>query len=220
MSEPTSDALFGNDGTELPDPSGRAGWRDAPGLPPLTLPAIPDLSMTREAIAATLGADPAGPVDQDPGAAPAQRPAAVPSTPPAQVTPAQVAPAQVAQEPATQANMTAPLPIPSAPQAGGPPPAGSPGQRARPFAAAQPAAPPPRGPSGSRFRPPLAIGSRTPVRLGDLRRRISLQATRLPLPARADGGAAVFFFIAAIVCGILTYSIILGIVDSIVRLFQ
>ena len=69
VNEPMSDALFGIDGTEspevLPDPSARAGWRDAPDLPPLVLPALPDASVIREAIAAALGEDPTRPVDPD-----------------------------------------------------------------------------------------------------------------------------------------------------------
>ncbi|MGH3770757.1 MAG: hypothetical protein ACRDRW_05070 [Pseudonocardiaceae bacterium] len=182
MSEPLPpDALFGTDGTESPDPSGRAGWRDAPGLPPLSLPTIPDPSMTREAIAATLSANFVGPVDQDPAAAPAQHPAAAPSATPT---------------PDTQTHVTAPLPITSAPHAGEPPPA------------------------GSRFLPPLATGSRTPAQLGDFRHRIIRQALRLPLPTSADGGAAIFFLLSAIICGVLAYSVVTGIVDSIVRLFQ
>jgi hypothetical protein len=206
-----SDALFGVDGTELPelrsDPSGRSAWRDAPGLPPLTLPAIPDLHVTREAIAAALGEDPTGPVDQDPGAAPVQQPAAPPSVPQANVP---------------QANVTAPLPTSSAPQAGGPPPAGALGHRPRLIVPAPvPPAAPPRRPSGLRYRPPLAVGSRTPVQLGGLRRRrIGRQGPGLPLQTRSDGGAGIFFLIALIIFGILAYSIIAGIVESILRLFQ
>jgi hypothetical protein len=42
----------------------------------------------------------------------------------------------------------------------------------------------------------------------------------LPLQTRSDGGAGVFFLIALIIIGILAYSIIAGIVESILRLFQ
>ena len=57
-----SDALFGVDGTELPslsrDPTGRGSWGDVSVPPPVPLPPIPELNMTREAIAAALGEDP------------------------------------------------------------------------------------------------------------------------------------------------------------------
>jgi len=56
------------------------------------------------------------------------------------------------------------------------------------------------------------------VRLGDLRRRIGLQAPRLPPQSRSDGGATVFFLVALVICGVLAYSIIMGIVESILRL--
>ena len=239
-----SDALFGFDGTESPqprsDPSGRGGWRDAPELPPLMLPAIPNLHVTREEIAAALGEDPTGLAGHDPGAMPAQQPAAptglphasaphpnVPHTnapqphvPQANVSQAHVPQAHVAQAHGPQVDVTAPPLAPSAPQLGGPPAAGASGHR-RLVVPAPPAQPlPPRRLSGLRYRSPLAIGSRTPVQLGDLRRRIGRQAPGLPLRTRSNGGASVFFFIALIIFGVLAYSIIVGIVESVLRLFQ
>ena len=225
-----SDALFGADGTELPalrsDPSGRSGWRDVPELPPLALPVIPDLDLTREAIAAALGEDPTGPVDQDPAAAPAQQPAAPsnvvpPSVPQENVFPTNVTPTNVPLVNAPPVNVTASLPTSSAPQAGGPPAAGAPGHRPR-QAILTPVTPtqPPRRPSGLRYRPPLAVGSRTPVQLVGLRRRDGRQGPGLPLQTRSNGGAGVFFLIALIIFGVLVYAIIAGIVESILRLFQ
>lgn len=236
VSEPMSDALFGFDGTESPqlrsDPSGRGGWRDAPELPPLTLPAIPNLHVTREEIAAALGDDPTGLAGHDPGAMPAQQPAAPTGVSHASAPPTNVPHTNIPQPHVLQANVsqahvpqvdvTAPPLALSAPQLGGPPAAGASGHRRlvvpTPVPPAQPS--PPRRLSGLRYRPPLAVGSRTPVRLGDLRRRIGRQVPGLPLRARSNGGASVFFFIALIVFGVLAYSIIVGIVESILRLFQ
>jgi hypothetical protein len=77
MSESTSDALFGADGTQppelLPDPPtglGRGTWQGAPELP-IYVPPVLDDSALREAIAAALADDPTGPVDLDRAAAPA-----------------------------------------------------------------------------------------------------------------------------------------------------
>ena len=226
-----SDALFGFDGTESPqlrsDPSGRGGWRDSPELPPLMLPDIPNLHVTREEIAAALGEDLPGPVGHDPGAVPAQQPASPPSVPHAPVPHApvphaNVPHANVSQAHVPQVDVTAPQLAPSAPQLGGPPAAGGSGHRRlvvpTPVPPAQPS--PPRRPSGLGYRPSLAVRSRTPVQLGDLRRRIGRQVPGLPLQTRSNGGASVFFLIALIIFGVLAYSIIVGIVESILRLFQ
>jgi hypothetical protein len=42
----------------------------------------------------------------------------------------------------------------------------------------------------------------------------------LPPQTRSNGGAGVFFIITLIVFGVLAYSIITGIVESVSRLFQ
>jgi hypothetical protein len=221
-----SDALFGFDGTESPqlrsDPSGRGGWRDAPELPPLMLPAIPDLHVTREEIAAALGEDLPGPVGHDPGAVPAQQPAAPPNVPHANVPHANVSHTNVPQAHVPQVDVTAPQLAPSAPQLGGPPAAGGSGHRRLVVPTPVPPAQlsPPRRPSGLGYRPSQAIRSRTPLQLGDLRRRIGRQVPGLPLQTRSNGGASVFFLIALIIFGVLAYSIIAGIVESVLRLFQ
>lgn len=62
-------------------------------------------------------------------------------------------------------------------------------------------------------------GSSTARQFGDFRRRISLPTPRLALPASSDGGAAVFFLIASVIALVLTYSVVMGIVDSLARLF-
>lgn len=223
VSEPTSNALFGTDGTEFPDPTGFTGWRDAPGLPPLSLPAIPNLGMTREAIATALSADSPesvehGSVRHDHDTTPVPRPA----TPPAGAAPATL---PTGATPATNPPATA-VPLRS--------PAKAPVQHTRRLVAAAPppTQPPTHGPGNVRFRPPVAIGSNggsndgtsggsnTAGQFGDFRRRISLPTPRLALPASSDGGAAVFFLIASVIVLVLTYSIIMGIVDSLARLFQ
>jgi hypothetical protein len=204
----------------------------------LTLPAIPDLGMSREAIAAAFGEDPAGPVDQDPGAEPAQQSAAPPSVAqpsvpqsnspqahvtPTSVTPTSVTPTSVTPTSVTPTNVTAPLPTPSTSPAGGTPAAGVAGHRLRPVVPAPgPSAQPPlRRLSGLRYRPPLAVGSpRTPVQFVARRRRVSRQALGLPPQTRSSGGAGAFFLIAFIILGVLAYGIIAGIVESILRLFQ
>ncbi|HEY6423119.1 MAG TPA: hypothetical protein VIY28_07695 [Pseudonocardiaceae bacterium] len=86
MSEPTADALSGVDGTQspepLPDPSnGRGAWGDAPDLPPISLPPLPDASVMREAIAAALAGDPSSMPDQAPTAPPVAQPATPPPAP-------------------------------------------------------------------------------------------------------------------------------------------
>jgi hypothetical protein len=229
VSEHLPDALFGGfDGTEspepLPDPSGRAGWRDAPELPPFTLPAFPNTRLMREAIAAALGEDPIGPVDQDPGAMPAQQPAAQPNVAPPSVAQPNVAQPNVGQPNVAQpniplANITAPLPRPAS-QVGGPW-SGAPGRSVRPIVptpvpSAQP--PPTRRPRGLRYRPPLAAGSRTPVQLGDLRRRVGRARPNFPLQTHSNGGAGAFFVITLIIFTALAYGVISGIAEAIARL--
>ncbi|MDQ2790392.1 MAG: hypothetical protein DLM60_00185 [Pseudonocardiales bacterium] len=219
MSEHSGDGLFGGpDGTglpgPLPDPSGRDGWRDAPELPPFALPPLPNTRLMREAIAAALGEDPTGLVDQDPGAKP--RPAV-----PFNVAPPTVSQPTVVAPNVAPTNLTTPLPRP-APQVGGSSRAS--GRNVRPIVPAPvPSdAPPPRTLGGlrARYRPPLAAGSRTPVQLGDLRRRVSLQRPGLPLPlqSHSNGGAGVFFAISSALFVLLAYGVVTGIVDAIARL--
>jgi hypothetical protein len=202
MTEPISDALFGVDGTELPpvasDPSGRAGWRDTSVLPSLPLPAMPDLNMTQEAIAAALGEDPDGPVDQNTAAAPAAPPSATPDGVPSASAP--------------PANATAPLP---APQVAGPPTAGTP----RPvITAAIAPVQSSRAGYGGRYRSPLGNGSLPRVHLRGSSRRFSRLGRGLPAQSRSNGGAGAFFVIMLITFAVLLYFIITGIVESFARL--
>ncbi len=212
-----SDALFGVDGTELPellpDPSGRGGWRDGPEFPPLTLPAVPDISALREAMAGSLDEDPAEPVDQDSSAAPAPQPDA-----PQNVAPSAL-PSNVPQANAPQQTTTAPPPDLPAPQAGGVPMVAVPGHRPwQPLVPApvQPAKPPPRKAGGLRYRPPLATSARTPVRLIDFRR--GPRRTGPPRQTRSNGGVGVVLVIGLIIFGVLIFNIIAGIVEAISRL--
>jgi hypothetical protein len=204
-----SDALFGVDGTELPklepDRAGRGGWRDAPPLPPFTLPPAPDTSVLREAVAAALGEDPTESVDQDPGAAPVPERVAPPSVTPTQSS---VSPTQSTASPPTE----------SAPQPGR---AAAPGHRTTQLvvpAPVGPAPPPPRKVAGLGYRPPLAAAARTPVRLADLRRRVGRRGPSVPLQTRSNGGAGALLVIALIIFGVLVYNIIAGIVEAITRL--
>jgi hypothetical protein len=203
------DALFGVDGTELPqlraDPSGSGGGR-APELPPLTLPAIPGFGATREEIAAAYGEGRILLADQHRDPSSAQQPAAAPS-------------AAAPKAPST--HVTAPLLAQAAPQLGGPSAAVAPDRsRSRVPAPVPPGKLAPPTPRNLFFRPLRAVGSRTPVLLSDLRRRVSgRQGAGLPLQLGSGGGAGAFFFIALIIFLVLVYGIIAGIVESIIKLF-
>lgn len=225
VTEPTSDALFGFDGTELspppPDPSGPDGWRNAPELPPLTLPAFPDARAVREAIAAASGESSTNPVDQDSPATPPSL-AATPSNGQAHIP--QAGGSQVGD---LQAHVTAPGPHQSAPLSdqvarppAAPPRASGPSQRPPPIVPApiQPAHPPQRQRGGLGYRPALAAGIRTPVQFRNLRRRVGRQAPRVQRQTRSNGGASVFFVIASIIFVVLAVSIVLGIAQALSRL--
>lgn len=216
-----TDALFGVDGTESPpvrsDPSGRAGWRDISVLP-LTLPPIPSLHVTREMVAAALGDDPTAPVGQEPEAAPAQPPATAPSgfdgNTPQDSAPQNSAPRENAAPPTTPlATIIAPLPAASASQVRKTPAAGVPG------AIPERAQPPRRAGGARRYLPTLALGSRTAAQLVDFRRRVGRGGSGLP-QTRSNGGAGVFFLIALIIVGVLGYSIVIGIIGSILSFFR
>ncbi|MDQ4104178.1 MAG: hypothetical protein M3186_10875 [Actinomycetota bacterium] len=197
MNEPMSDALFGIDGTEspevLPDPSARAGWRDAPDLPPLVLPALPDASVIREAIAAALGEDPTRPVDLDLDAS---------------------AQPHAAQVKAAQPNPTT--------QVGGLPPGGSPSHRTvAPSVTTTVASPGPlprRTVRLPRYRTPLAAASREPVPQIEFGRRATRRGPALPLRTRSNGGAGIALVMGLIIAGLLVYFIIAEIVESVTRL--
>lgn len=204
MTEPVSDALFGVDGTELPslspDPLGRGRWQDAPALPSLPLPPIPDLNTTRDAIAATLDEDPGGPIDQDPGVVPAAAPAP-PSVPPGSAAPA---------------SATAPLPVPPVAESARPPSAGGPRVVVSPVSPAQPG----RGGAGPASRSSLVAGSFPRVQLRDPRRRLGRLARSFPTQSRSNGGAGAFFVISLITFAVLLYFIIDGIVESFTNLYR
>lgn len=204
-----SDALFGVDGTQMPEsfsaPSNRRRAQDEPALPPFVLPPLPDSSVVREAMAAELDGDASGLLDQD---APTPQPPEAPD--------AAAAPAPPPNVPSS--NVTAPLPKQGPPQATMRPLPGPPRPTRR---AVQPPAPAPAGPlpgklDRSPYRPPVARGSRRVAQLGDLRRRVS--STGLPVATRSNGGAGVFFVVAAVIFVVLGYEVIVGIVEAIARL--
>ena len=211
-----SDALFGVDGTQMPEsfsaPSNRRRAQDEPALPPFVLPPLPDSSVIREAMTAELDGDASGLLDHDSPPqsttrqSPAQPDAVAASAPPPTVP---------------SSNVTAPLPKLGASQATIRPQPGPPRPTRR---AVQPPAPAPAGPpqplpgklDRSPYRPPVARGSRRVAQLGDLRRRVS--STGLPVATRSNGGAGVFFAVAAVIFVVLGYEVIVGIVEAIARL--
>lgn len=192
MTEPMSDALFGVDGTELPrlyrDPTGRDSWSDVSVPPPVPLPAIPELNMTREAIAAALGDDPGGPGAKE-------RPAAA-GSPPAAAAPT-----------SSQTTVTAPSPAASAPSRQGPP-----------AVSISPAQSPQRGPGGPGYVRSLSTKSLPRVTLRSSRRRAGHPGRGLPTQIRSNGGAGAFFVVMVIVFAVLLYFIVSGIVESFARL--
>lgn len=84
MHEPIGsvDALFGADGTQLPDPppvmpdalTGPTFGADPRASSPVPLPAVPDADAIREAVAAALAEDPAPPPPETPRGRPVRRP--------------------------------------------------------------------------------------------------------------------------------------------------
>lgn len=216
MSDSTSDALFGVDGTQSPEllsdpPTGLGSgfWRDAPVLPPISLLPVPDDSALRKAIAAALGDDPdatAEPADQDSAAVPAPRTAEEPKAPAADAPTAKVA---AAPHPGASAGSWAGRPAPTEsgdrssarrPQVSGPTP---------------PAPSQPSRPAGARYRPPMAETSGERAPLTDRRLRSRRERVDLPLRAGSNGGATAFFSTIVIIMVLLLYFIIAGLMDSI-----
>jgi hypothetical protein len=200
MTESMSDALFGVDGTELPplsrDPTGRGSWGEVSVPPPVPLPAIPELNMTREAIAAALGEDPDELGDQE-------RPAAAVS-PPAATAPAAATPA--AEPGASRAAGSAPLgaSAPSHQQTAIITVSDSSAQSAH------------RGFGGPGYLRSNSARSHPRVQTRSTRRRVP--HLNLPVQTRSNGGAGAFFILAVIVFAILLYFIVSGLVESIARL--
>ncbi|MGH8572683.1 MAG: hypothetical protein ACREX8_08920 [Gammaproteobacteria bacterium] len=232
MSEPTSDALFGVDGTQAPetlaDPSawpGRGSWQAVPELPPMWMPPALDDTALREAIAAALGDDagaPAEAVEQEAAAVPAPQaepqPTGQPKAPDVNVPDVNVADVNVAD-----VNVAAP---PHSTASAGAP-TGRHGTEAwgrsvpRPPqvpAVTLPAPSQPPRPAGLGYRPPMAGTSRGSAPLTDLRRRIRRERVDLPRRGSFDGGATAFFLVMLIIIGLLVYNIIISFLDFISRL--
>ncbi|MGH3774745.1 MAG: hypothetical protein ACRDRR_03255 [Pseudonocardiaceae bacterium] len=228
MSEPTSDALSGFDGTQAPEPladpstwSGHRSWGDVPELPPMWMPPVMDDTALREAIAAVLGDDADAPpqeVDQDPPAAPAPAPApqAQPTGQP-KAPDANVADVKVAAPPHSTTS--------AGPSAGvasgrhGTEAFGRSVPRPPPVSALIPPAPShPRRPGGLRYRPPMAGASRESAPLTDLRRRIRRERVDLPLRSRSDGGATAVVLAILIIMVLLAYYVVTGFLDALSRL--
>lgn len=215
MSESTSDALFGVDGTQAPEPLpdpptglGSGTWRGAPELPPMYLSPVLDDNALREAIAAALSDDPTGPVDSD-RAAPA--PPAGPGGPPAPQPGGSPAP------PFDPAPQVPGLPVPGLPVPGPPASADS---------RSSPLIPPlfpstqsrPRRSIGLRYRPPMAAAFRRPVPPADLRRRVGRDGPGVPRSSPANLALGAGLFVAFIIVVVLVYSIVTGFLESISRL--
>ncbi|MGH3751949.1 MAG: hypothetical protein ACRDRP_04495 [Pseudonocardiaceae bacterium] len=215
-SEPTSDALFGVDGTQSPElwPGlSRGTGRDAPELPPFALPPLPDFGLTPEAIAAALGEDPTGPVDQDPAAA--RTPSAEPGGSPAP---------QPGGSPAPQPDGSpAPRAEPAPPATGQAPASAATGSSSR----SSPLAPPlfPSTSSRSRRtarlrrRQPVAAGSGAPVPAADLHQRVGRDRPGVPRSSSANLALGAVLFVSLIIVAVLMYYIITGILESMSRLF-
>lgn len=112
---PTSSALFGADGTQLPDPlpvlpdvltgPEHSAWLDSPEISPVPLPPLPDGRAMRAAIAAVLADDPAA----APGRAARTAPGRAARNPPARRVPA----AQRPPAPAGTSRTFTPFPPPA-----------------------------------------------------------------------------------------------------------
>lgn len=211
MSESTSDALFGVDGTQspepLPDPStglGRGTWRGASELPPMYLPPVLDDSALREAVAAALADDPTEPVN-DHAAAPA--PPAEPGGPSAPQPGGSPAPSVGPASQATGSQVT------------GQPPASAgahPSPLIPPLFPSTPSRP--RRSVGSRYRPPMAAAFRKPVPPTDLRRRVGRDRPGVPRSNTGNLALGAVLFVALVIAVILVYNIIIGFLESISRL--
>lgn len=200
-SEPTSEAFFGADGTQ--SPALWSGWgRDAPELLPFALPPLPDFGLTPEAIAAALGEDPTGPVDQDPAAArtpPGGSPAPQPGGSPAPR--AEPAPPATGQAPASAATGSSSRSSPLAP-----PLFPSTTSRSRRTARL-------------RRRQPVAAGSGAPVLAADLHQRVGRDRPGVPRSSSANLALGAILFVSLIIVAVLMYYIITGILESMSRLF-
>lgn len=243
MSEPTSDALSGFDGTQAPEPltdlptgPGSGSWRDVPQLPPMWMAPVLDDTALREAIAAALDDDAGSAtqaVDQDRAAAQAApQPTESPKTPDVKVATVKLADASGAAADAADTHVAdahVAAPPHSTTSAGasagaqsgrhGTEAGGRSTPRRPPVSAPIPPAPShPRRPGGLGYRPPMAGGSRESAPLTDLRRRIRGERVDLPLRSRSDGGATAFILTILIIMGLLAYYVVTGFLDSLSRL--
>ncbi|MGH3900449.1 MAG: hypothetical protein ACRDTA_19830 [Pseudonocardiaceae bacterium] len=228
MSEPTSDALFGADGTQAPEPlpdpsSGRGSWRDAPALPPIPLLPVLDDSALRAAVAAMFdddGGAPAEAAERDPGAVPDGPQAGAdvkgadgPKTNgPKTNGPKTNGPSTEVPKPAPKANVPK-VSVPAPARSAGVPAgraahteAGGATRRPQVSALIPPDRLRPRRPAALRHRPPMAGASRQSMPGADLRRRIRRE--QVPLRSRSDGGATAFFLFMLIIMGLLIYGIV------------
>ncbi|MFN2497006.1 MAG: hypothetical protein ABR608_14040 [Pseudonocardiaceae bacterium] len=196
---PFSSALFGADGTQLPEPypvlpdpltgPQRSTWWDALYLAPVALPPAPDPRAIRETMAAVFGEDPV-PREQPAGPAP----------------PVHAAPSA---------------------RAGGPPPPGGgfPGQRplTGQVGRSPVGRPPVRGPAGARpphfpgAVPPQALA---PLRPADFSRKVDRGLSARRRPTRSYGGAQTGCIIVLIILGLVLINLIAGIFESVSGYFQ
>lgn len=222
-----SDALFGVDGTQmpelLPDPlagPGRGPGQPAAPLPPFVLPPLPDASTFREAIAEALGDDPVQPADQGTATAPVSQAAEPSNTPNADAEAAPPAAAPSAAPPAAAAEEA---PAPGAPSGAAPPteagnrPAA---HHAVVAAPSHPAASSLRRLPRQRNRSSTPAEPREPMAPADLLRRIRRERIGVPLPASSDGGATAALIALLIFMVILIYYIVTGFLNTISSFFS
>ncbi len=186
-----SDALFGADGTESPEllPDPSGRGRWR------DVAELPPLELPAVPDASAMREAIVAALGEDPNGPVNQDPAAAP-----------------APQPAAQ---------PNAPHQDAPQPNTTQQDASQPNVAQQDASRPPTPPrpGGPNYRPPLATTSYTPTRPIDVRRRGGRQGGRgLPGHSRSSGGAGVVYIVGFIIIGILVFSIIAGIVQSISRL--
>lgn len=206
MSDPTSGALFGADGTQAPEPVERDSWQDAPQLPPMYLSPVPDDKAMREAIEAALRDESEGGTDQEPAPAPAPQPAGPP--PPAQPPPLEIgssgagssgAGSSATGQPARRVDSHS-----SRPQAAKPPTPG----------------PPPLPPAKRRYRPPMAVAFRRPLPPAVLRRRVGRDHPGMSQQSTANLTLTVGLSTAFVLVIVLLYNIITGFLEALSRLFS
>lgn len=215
----TSSALFGVDGTQLPEPLPvladpligplRSPWLDTPVLPPpVPLPAAPDPRALREAMAALFGAEA---IAEDQPGAPTSS-----ADPTSSTDPMWSADPTSSAEPASARTKQFARPDGPPPAAGIPGPPRSAGHPAGP--AGHPARPGWVGPR--RATPPRSVPPRVrpPVRLADVRPGVNYALPAQGPPPRWHAGVQVGCVLALVILGLIVFNLIAVILKSLPQL--